>query len=151
MFAISAPEPRADLAVGRSHPITTLPTITDMHSGASPIRVPSYLGDTNPVSDPLFDISLPVADVLAHPKSDGSLSPVPPRIQRLDRDVEEAGKILGGEKAVVVVHGQIIGVNPFTRMSDRRHFDHIQGRLVARPWSSDRRPGKCDSRELEGS
>jgi hypothetical protein len=97
MFAMFAPEPIADPVVGRSHPIATLPTITDMRSGASAIRVPSYLGDTNPVSDPLFDISPPVADVLAHPKADGSLSPVPPRVQRLDRDVEEGGEILGGE------------------------------------------------------
>ncbi len=97
MFAISAPEPRADLAVGRSHPITILPTITDVRSGAGPTRVPSYLSDTNPILNPFFDISPPVADVLAHPKSDGSLSPVPPHVQRLDRDVQEGGEILGSE------------------------------------------------------
>lgn len=91
-----------------------------MRSGASPIRVPSYLGDTNPVSDPLFDISPPVADVLAHPKADGSLSSVPPRVQRLDRDVEEGGKILSRQKAVVFVHGQIVDADPFSGVPFRR-------------------------------
>ena len=95
----------------------TLPTITNLRSGARPIRVPSYLTGTNPVSDPLFDITPPVADMLTHPETDRPLSPVPPRIQRLDRHIKKIGQILYGKQAIVVVHGQIIAEDPLTRVS----------------------------------
>jgi hypothetical protein len=116
MFAISAPEPKSDPAVGQIDPMATLPTIADVRSIAGPIRLHSYLGNTNPVPNPLFDISPSIANVLAHSKADGSLSSVPPCVQRLDRNIEKRGQILDGEQAVFVGHGEIVRANPVNKV-----------------------------------
>ena len=59
----------------------------------------------------------------ADAEADGSLSPVPPRVQGLDRDVEEVGEFFCGEEPVVaVVHGWIMRVDPFSRVLFRCHF-----------------------------
>jgi hypothetical protein len=75
------------------------------------------------VFDPVFDVGPSVADVLADPEADGSLSSVAPCVEGLDWDVEQVGEFVCGKEAVVVVvHGRIMQVNPVIRVSFRCHF-----------------------------
>lgn len=69
------------------------------------------------VSDPTVDIGPPVSDVLPDAKSHGALSPVAPRVQRPDGEVEEFRKLLHGEQAVAVVHARIVEESPVARVS----------------------------------
>ena len=93
----------------------TLPTVADTRPTTNLVGAPVCLSDSDAISDPPFDIGPSVADVLADPKADGTLSSVPPRIQRLDRNVEENGEVLGRKQAVVVVHIRDRELGPFRR------------------------------------
>ena len=73
------------------------------------------MGDT--VFDPHLDVDPAVANVPADPEADGALSSVAPCVQGCDWDVEEVGEFFCGEETVVVVHGRIMRVDPFSRVS----------------------------------
>ena len=77
------------------------------------------MGDA--VFDPRLDVDPSVADVSAGTEADGSFSAVPPCVERLDWDVEEVGEFFCGEETVEFVHGPIIRVDPFSRVSFRCH------------------------------
>ena len=75
------------------------------------------------VFDPAFDVGPAVAEMLAGPEAGGAFSSVAPCVEGRDWDVEEVGEFFCGEETVVVViHGRIMRVDPFSRVSFRCHF-----------------------------
>ncbi len=77
------------------------------------------MGDA--VFDPQLDIGPSVAECSAGPEADGSFSPVAPCVQGLDWNVEKVGEFFCGEETVEFVHGRIMRVDPFSRVSFRCH------------------------------
>jgi len=79
------------------------------------------------VLDPHLDVDPSVAEMLAGPETNGAFSSAAPRIEGLDRDVEEVGEFVCGEETVVVVHGRMMRVDPVSRVSTTLsaecHFD----------------------------
>ena len=58
----------------------------------------------DPISDPSLDIRPSIPHVLAHAEPNGAFPAGPPRVESLDRDVEEHREIVGGEEPFGVCH-----------------------------------------------
>ena len=104
---------------GRCHPTTTLPTVVNTDSGSDVALSPARLGDSDTISDPPLDIDPSVSDVFADPEADGTLSAVPPCVQRLDRNVQELGEVLGREETIGFIHDPIVREDPVSPMLSR--------------------------------
>ena len=69
-----------------------------------PVRCPLSFRQLDPIADPSLDIRPSVPHVLAHAEPNRAFSSGPPRVDGLDRDVEEHREIIGGEEAFGVCH-----------------------------------------------
>jgi hypothetical protein len=72
------------------------------------------LGILYPFSNPILDVTQPVAKVLANPEAGWTFATVSPGVQRRQGYVEVDGQLPWGQQPIDAVHASIVNPHPFT-------------------------------------